>query len=59
MHQYFHTRFGFCLWDIAALLVLVAIVIVLITHNSRQKKREIDFENELSEKLARESRKEE
>ena len=55
MHQYFHTQFGFCLWDIAALLVLAVIVIVLVVHTSRQKKREMDFENELGEKLANES----
>ena len=55
LHSQFHTQFGFCPWDIAALLVLVAMVVVLVVHNIRQKKRERDFEGELSEKLARKS----
>lgn len=55
LHNQFHTKFGFCLWDAIALLVLAAMVAVLVIHNVRQKKRERDFEGELSEKLARES----
>lgn len=54
MHEYFHTTFGFCLWDICALIVLVAMVVVLVVHIVKQKKRERDFEDELSEKLANE-----
>ena len=57
MHEYFHTTFGFCLWDAAALVVLVAMVVVLATHIVRQKKRERDFEDELSEKLANQNKK--
>ena len=56
LHSQFHTQFGFCLWDVVALLALVAMVVVLVVHNVRQKKRELDFENELSEKLAQETR---
>ena len=52
MHEYFHTRFGFCLWDIGALIALVLMVVVLIVHIVRQKKRESDFEDELSAKMA-------
>lgn len=52
MHEYFHTRFGFCMWDIGALIVLVLMVIVLIVHVVKQKKREKDFEDELSAKMA-------
>ena len=55
MHEYFHTTFGFCLWDVAALIVLVAMVVVLVAHIIRQKKRERDFEDELSEKMAQEN----
>lgn len=53
MHEYFHTRFGFCMWDIGALILLVAMVVVLVVHIIRQKKRENDLEDELSEKMAR------
>lgn len=52
MHEYFHTRFGFCLWDIGALIALAAIVVVLVVHIIRQKKRENELEDELSEKMA-------
>ena len=52
MHEYFHTRFGFCLWDVCALIVLAAMVVILIVHVVRQRKRESDFEDELSEKMA-------
>ena len=52
MHEYFHTRFGFCLWDIGALIALAAMVIVLVVHIVRQKKREKDLEDGRSEKMA-------
>ena len=52
MHEYFHTKFGFCLWDIGALIVLAVMIIVLVVHMARQKKRESDFEDELSAKMA-------
>ena len=52
MHEYFHTRFGFCLWDLAARIVLVVMVVVLVVHIIRQKKRESDFEDALSERMA-------
>ena len=53
MHTYFHTVFGFCLWDVLVLVVLVAIVAVLVVHIVKQRKRETDFEDELAEKSAR------
>ena len=55
MHTYFHTTFGFCLWDAGALAALAVMVIVLVVHIIRQKKRERDFEDELSEKMAEQS----
>lgn len=55
MHEYFHTRFGFCLWDVGALVVLVLIVVMLAVHTVRQRKREQDFEDELSARMAEET----
>ncbi len=52
MHEYFHTKFGFCMWDIGALIVLIAMVVILVVHIVNQKKREQEFEDELSEKMA-------
>ncbi len=56
MHQYFHTHFGFCLWDLGALAALAAMIVVLAVHVAKQKKRQRDFEDELSEKIAKEGK---
>ncbi len=53
MHEYFHTKFGFCMWDVGALVLLAAVIIVLAVHMVRQKKREREFEAELADKMAR------
>ena len=52
MHEYFHTKFGFCMWDVGALAILAAMVIILAVHIVRHRKRERDFADELSEKMA-------
>ena len=49
MHQYFHTTFGFCMWDILALIVLAAMVVTLIVHIYKQKRRQSKLEDELEE----------
>lgn len=50
-----HTVLGFCIWDIPALVVLIATVVVFLLHRHKQKKREKEFEDELAEKLAQKS----
>lgn len=45
MHQYFHTTFGFCMWDILALIVLLVMVVTLIVHIVKQKKRRDELED--------------
>lgn len=50
MHEYIHTKFGFCLWDVGALAALAVVVTILIVHCVRQKKRERDFEEQLAAK---------
>lgn len=50
-----HSVLGFCAWDLPALIVLVAMMIVFITHRHNQKKREKDFEEQLADKLADQS----
>ena len=52
MHEYFHTKFGFCMWDVGALILLAAVIVVLVVHVIRQKKRERDLEDELSDQMA-------
>lgn len=55
MHQFFHTTIGFCIWDVAALLVAVGVVVLLIVHIFRQHKREETLKNELSDRMALEA----
>lgn len=50
MHQYFHTTFGFCLWDVLALIVFIAIVAALVVHLYKQKKRQNELEQDVSER---------
>lgn len=57
MHEYFHTKFGFCLWDIGALAALAAMVVILAVHLVKQRKREHNFEAELSAQMAEKSSK--
>lgn len=52
MDAFFHTTFGFCMWDLAALLVLLALVVALIVHIVHAKRREARLEDQLSEKMA-------
>ena len=52
MYEFIHTKLGFCFWDIPALIVLIAIIAVFVVHVIRQKRRENEFEDELSDKMA-------
>ena len=52
MYEFVHTKLGFCFWDIPALIVLIAIIAVFGVHVIRQKRRENEFEDELSDKMA-------
>lgn len=52
MYEFVHTKLGFCFWDIPALIVLIAIIAVFVVHVIRQKRRENEFEDELSDKMA-------
>lgn len=47
-----HVSLGWCAWDLPALIVLVAIVVIFIVHRSKMKKREKQFNEELAGKSA-------
>ena len=49
MHQYFHTTFGFCMWDILALIVFIVMAVTLVGHIYKQKRRQNKLEDELEE----------
>ena len=52
MSEMIHTTLGFCMWDIPALIILLAMVVVLIVHMVKQKKREKSMEDELASSMA-------
>ena len=49
MHQYFHTTFGFCMWDILTLIVFIVMAVTLVGHIYKQKRRQNKLEDELEE----------
>lgn len=44
-----HTVFGWCIWDLPALIVLVAIVVIFVVHTNKMKQREKQFSEELAQ----------
>ena len=51
LYQFVHNSLGLHFWDIPALLVAVAMIIVIMVHGHNQKKRENKYEEERQEKL--------
>lgn len=43
-----HFAFGWCFWDLPALIVLVAIVVIFAVHSKKMKDREKEFSEELA-----------
>lgn len=43
-----HTRLGFCWWDLAALAVLIAVVVVFAVKHHRMKTEEKELEDRLA-----------
>lgn len=44
-----HFAFGWCFWDLPALIVLVAIVVIFVVHTKKMKDREKEFSEELAQ----------
>ena len=53
-----HTKLGFCWWDLFALLILLAVVIVYLVRRHNLKKEQKDLEDQLSDLYAEDSVKE-
>ena len=53
-----HTKLGFCWWDLLALLILLAVVIVYLVRHHNLKKEQKDLEDQLSDLYAEDSVKE-
>lgn len=43
-----HTTFGFCWWDLVALLVLIGVIVVFIIKTRQQKKQVEELEAAIS-----------
>jgi hypothetical protein len=43
-----HTKFGFCWWDLAALVVLVAVVVIFVMKYVNMKTKQRDLEDQVS-----------
>lgn len=53
-----HTKLGFCWWNLLALLILLAVVIVYLVRRHNLKKEQKDLEDQLSDLYAEDSVKE-
>lgn len=51
LYQFVHNSLGICFWDLPALFIGVIMIIVVVGHRHKQKKREKDFEKDLEEKI--------
>ena len=50
-----HTRLGFCWWDLLALIILLAVIIVWIVKRHDLKREQNDYEDQLSDLYAGDS----
>lgn len=44
-----HTRFGFCWWDLVALIILIVVAVIFIYKFLKMKKVQHDLEDRISE----------
>lgn len=44
-----HTTFGFCWWDILALIILTAVIVVFVWKHHEMKKQEKELEDKIAE----------
>lgn len=47
LHDYVHSRLGFCFWDIPAVIVLLVMLAVLAVHIVKQRRREQELKKQL------------
>lgn len=50
-----HSKLGFCWWDLLALIILLAVIIVWIAKRHDLKKQQNDYEDQLSDLYAEDS----
>lgn len=54
-----HTKLGFCWWDLLALIILLAVIIVYLVRRHNLKKEQKDLEDQLADLYAEDSIEEE
>lgn len=54
-HALQHTMMGFCWWDIPALIILIAVIVVFVIRHRKLKRREEELEDAISEKYSDQS----
>lgn len=54
-----HTKLGFCWWDLLALIILLAVIIVYLVRRHNLKKEQKDLEDQLADLYAEDSVEEE
>lgn len=47
-----HTKFGFCWWDLIALIVLIVVIVAFAWKHHEMKKEQKDLEDQISELYA-------
>lgn len=50
-----HTRLGFCLWDIPAVIILVAIIVFFIVKAKKMKEEQEELEDQIAKLYADDS----
>ena len=50
-----HTKLGFCWWDLLALLILLAVIIVYLVRRHNLKKEQKELEDQLADLYAEDS----
>lgn len=54
-----HTKLGFCWWDLLALIILIAVIVVFAVRRSNLRDEQKDLEDQLSDLYAEDSMDEE
>lgn len=50
-----HTRLGFCWWDLLALIILIAVIVVFAVRRSNLRDEQKELEDQLSDLYAEDS----
>lgn len=49
LYMFDHNVLHMCFWTLPAILIGIAMIVIVLVHNHKQKKREEDFEEQMEE----------